>query len=173
MAVPVRAWPRNASLASFPGPVRSRRASGSVVLAWDSLLRRSPRKPTDGLPGSSSVTGSAGDWTSRSRTAAKRSACGNHRVNLAMRVLLSRSPVFPTSAKRHRLFLSGALAIPLLYRHEITANCVIRLSNRVFPRRFGEVPRLFDVVDNRAQAVAASATCSRRPGLSGHAGSPE
>lgn len=70
-------------------------------------------------------------------------------------------------------FLSGALAIPLLYRREITANCVIRLSNRVFPRRFGEVPRLFDVVDDRAQAVAASATRSRRPGLSGRADSPE
>src|SRR3712207_3310700 len=55
----------NASLASLPLPLRSRRASGSVVLAWVAFERRSPRKSTVGLPGSS--TGSEGAASSLGR----------------------------------------------------------------------------------------------------------
>ena len=45
------------NLASFPLPLRIRRASGSVVLRWVVFDRFSPRKSTDGLPGSPSVFG--------------------------------------------------------------------------------------------------------------------
>ena len=65
VAVPVRAWPRNTILASLPGPLRSRHPSGVVMLACVSLLRRSPRKSTDGLPGSSSVVGGNGSSLGR------------------------------------------------------------------------------------------------------------
>src|SRR6266571_1350790 len=51
----IRAWPMNTSFASFPLPLRSRRASGSVVLSCVAFERFSPWKSTDGLPGSSSV----------------------------------------------------------------------------------------------------------------------
>ena len=49
----IRACPRYDNLAPLPFPFRANRASGSVVLAWVALDRRSPRKSTVGLPGSS------------------------------------------------------------------------------------------------------------------------
>jgi hypothetical protein len=42
IAVSMSAWPMKESLASLPRPLRESRASGSVVEAWMSFVRRSP-----------------------------------------------------------------------------------------------------------------------------------
>src|SRR5574340_662814 len=56
----ISTWPRKHSFASWPAAFLYNRASGSVVEAWVALVRRSPRKSTLGLPGSSVGGGGTG-----------------------------------------------------------------------------------------------------------------